>query len=79
MHSYGGNYGPSSLEGLSKREITERGLEGGVVALIFVTAFVARKGISAMAAMGIDPENIPDWINYDVSPVRMPYGLETMS
>jgi hypothetical protein len=72
MHSYGGIYGPSSLEGLSKRERTERGLKGGVVALVFVTAFVARKGTSAMSAMGIDPENIPDWIDYDVSAVPMP-------
>ncbi|KAF2800541.1 alpha/beta-hydrolase [Melanomma pulvis-pyrius CBS 109.77] len=65
MHSYGGIYGPSAVEGLSKKERTSNGLKGGLIALLWTAAFVARKGTSAMAAMGIDPNNLPEWIDHD--------------
>ncbi|KAF2492667.1 alpha/beta-hydrolase [Lophium mytilinum] len=67
MHSYGGIYGPSAVEGLSKKQRAENGLKGGVIALLWVASFVARKGTSAMSAMGMDPNNLPDWIDYDKS------------
>ncbi|PSN61564.1 alpha/beta-hydrolase [Corynespora cassiicola Philippines] len=67
MHSCGGIYGPSAVEGLSKKERTAKGLEGGVVALLWTAAFVARKGTSAMSAMAIDPANLPEWIRHDQS------------
>ncbi|KAG9238585.1 hypothetical protein BJ875DRAFT_33154 [Amylocarpus encephaloides] len=65
MHSYGGIYGASAVEGLSKRERSNNRKRGGVVALIFVAAFTASKGQSAMDAMGFDPKNPPDWIHHD--------------
>jgi hypothetical protein len=66
MHSYGGVYAPAALEGLSKKEREDQGLKGGIVGLIFVAAFVARKGASAASAMGIDPNNPPEWLDVDV-------------
>jgi hypothetical protein len=66
MHSYGGVYGPASIEGISKKEREAKGLKGGVIALVFCAAFVAPKGTTALAAMNISPENLPPWIDHDV-------------
>ncbi|KAJ4303247.1 hypothetical protein N0V90_002140 [Kalmusia sp. IMI 367209] len=65
MHSYGGVYGPQALKGLSKAERKSQGLQGGVVALIFVAAFVAPVGASAVSAMRFDPQNLPEWMHHD--------------
>ncbi|ESZ91290.1 hypothetical protein SBOR_8324 [Sclerotinia borealis F-4128] len=65
MHSYGGVYGGSAVEGLSKTERTASGKAGGIIALVFCAAFTAPKGMTAMQVMGIDPENLPDWIHHD--------------
>ncbi|KAK7914077.1 hypothetical protein PG985_011780 [Apiospora marii] len=70
MHSYGGVYGPEALEGTSKRERLSKGLQGGVVAVIFAAAHIALKGESAIDAMGLDPENLPDFLEHDVSKPR---------
>lgn len=70
MHSYGGVYGPASLEGISKKERKAKGMKGGVVALVFCAAFIAPKGTTALAAMNIAPENLPPWIDYDVTHLR---------
>jgi hypothetical protein len=67
MHSYGGVYGPASLEGISKKERETKGLKGGVIALVFCAAFVAPKGTTAMTAMNIQPDNLPPWIDHDVT------------
>ncbi|KAH8900769.1 alpha/beta-hydrolase [Thozetella sp. PMI_491] len=66
-HSYGGIYAPASVEGMSKKERQAKGLEGGIIGIILNAAFVASKGTSAIAAMGIDPENLPEWIVHDES------------
>ena len=67
MHSYGGAYGPSSISGLSLRERKSKGLKGGIVALVFFSAFVTRKGESALSAQGMSLEDgvLPDWAHYD--------------
>ncbi|KAF1956309.1 hypothetical protein CC80DRAFT_492567 [Byssothecium circinans] len=65
MHSYGGIYGPAALQGLSKPERDRNGLKGGVIAAVYTAAFVAKKGTSAMSAMGFSPDRIPDWIDHD--------------
>ncbi|KAK8034592.1 hypothetical protein PG993_009587 [Apiospora rasikravindrae] len=67
MHSYGGVYGPESLEGTSKKERMSKGLQGGVVAVIFAAAYVASKGVSAIDTMGLDPDNLPDYLEHDRS------------
>jgi hypothetical protein len=67
MHSYGGVYGPEALEAISKKERAAKGLNGGVVAVIFTAAYVAPKGVSAIATMGLDPEKLPEYLEHDVS------------
>lgn len=66
MHSYGGTYGPASLQGTSRKERQAKGLSGGVIAMIFNAAFIAPKGTTAMAAMDIEAENLPEYIDHDV-------------
>jgi pimeloyl-ACP methyl ester carboxylesterase len=63
MHSYGGIYGPQALEGLSRSERAQEGKPGGVIAMVFVAAFVAPRGVSAVAAMEFDQNNLPDWMD----------------
>lgn len=65
MHSYGGIYGGSAVEGLSKTERAASSKAGGIIALIFSAAFTAPKGMTPMQVMGIDPEDLPDWIHHD--------------
>ncbi|KAI0910922.1 hypothetical protein F4823DRAFT_588111 [Ustulina deusta] len=65
MHSYGGVYGPEALEGISKKERAAKNLKGGVVAVVFTAAYIAPKGVSAIAAMGLDPENLPEYLEHD--------------
>ncbi|RYP60159.1 hypothetical protein DL769_008252 [Monosporascus sp. CRB-8-3] len=67
MHSYGGVYGPESLEGISKKEREAKGLKGGVIAIIFNAAVIAPKGTTAIAAMGLDSVNLPEWVAHDAT------------
>ncbi|KAI1455922.1 alpha/beta-hydrolase [Annulohypoxylon moriforme] len=67
MHSYGGAYGPEALKGCSKMEREKKGLTGGIVASIFTAAFVVPEGATPMGAMGLDPNDFPEWIDYDKS------------
>ncbi|KAK6833346.1 alpha/beta-hydrolase [Apiospora arundinis] len=67
MHSYGGVYSPKALGGTSKKERTSNGLQGGVVAAISAAAYFASKGVSAIETMGLDPENLPDFLEHDRS------------
>ncbi|KAK7222658.1 hypothetical protein V2G26_010661 [Clonostachys chloroleuca] len=65
MHSYGGTYGASSLEGLSKEERQSKGLKGGIIATVQTAAFIAPTGATALDCMGVDRNNLPYWIEYD--------------
>ncbi|KAH9986046.1 alpha/beta-hydrolase [Xylariaceae sp. FL0662B] len=65
MHSYGGVYGPEALEGISKKERSSKGLQGGVVAVIFTAAYIAPKGVSAIETMGLSPDKLPDFLYHD--------------
>lgn len=56
-HSYGGGYGAAALEGLSKRERTKKGEEGGVVGVIYLAAFCIDPGESTLQALEMDPSN----------------------
>jgi len=75
-HSYGGVYGPSSLEGTSKKERHAKGLKGGVISVILIASFIALKGTTAMRAMGMDPDNLPGWIIHNVSKCVKDISLE---
>ncbi|KAH8653237.1 Alpha/beta hydrolase fold-1 [Tricladium varicosporioides] len=51
-HSWGGGPAGTAVNGLSKVERQSRGEKGGVVGLIFIAAFLARKGVIFKDALG---------------------------
>ncbi len=60
MHSYGGIPGSGAARGLSKVERRSRGLQGGVVGLVFIAAFPAKEGQSLVSlAAPLDGEQSP--------------------
>jgi len=63
MHSYGGIPGSAGSEGLSKTDREAKGLSGGIIKLIYMSAFVLDKGAAlAIASSG----KIASWITtYD--------------
>ncbi|KAI1322238.1 hypothetical protein F5Y16DRAFT_416236 [Xylariaceae sp. FL0255] len=77
MHSYGGVYGPEALQGFSKKDRAVRGQSGGVIAVIFNAAFIATKGATAIEATGLDPENLPDYLNLDRSTNLVSFKTES--
>lgn len=74
LHSYGGVYGASSLEALSRETRSRDERKGGIVALVFVAAFVCLTGASLNTVLGIDMENLPRWLSFEVS-LRHPFPL----
>ena len=51
-HSYGGIPAASAASGLSKRARTNEGKNGGVIGLVYITAFVVPKNLSLLDVMG---------------------------
>ncbi|KAF2870149.1 Alpha/beta hydrolase fold-1 [Massariosphaeria phaeospora] len=47
MHSYGGQPGSEAVKGLVKKERRENGLQGGVIRLVFIMAFMVPEGFQA--------------------------------
>ena len=66
MHSYGGMYGSQAVEGLSKRERTQSGKQGGVISLIYVSAVTPLAGQSTLNMMGTDVQHLPSFVDYNV-------------
>lgn len=64
VHSWAGLPVSSALDGLSKSEREENNQKGGVLRLVFLTAFIPRAGESLIAAFGGAP---PPWYVHDVS------------
>jgi Alpha/beta hydrolase family len=62
MHSYGGVPGSSATEGLVKSVREKSGKSGGVVHLIYCTAFALPVGVSLMDALGGNPA---PWFIFD--------------
>ena len=52
MHSYGGGPGAVAAKGLSKADRQAAGLTGGIIGLIFVSAFVAGEGQTLLDGSG---------------------------
>lgn len=52
VHSYGGLVGAGAVEGLGYAQRSAVGLEGGVIMLVYMTAFVAPKGKSLKDLLG---------------------------
>ncbi|KAJ5095971.1 alpha/beta-hydrolase [Penicillium alfredii] len=62
-HSWSGLPVNSALDGLSKSEREQAGKPGGVVKLVFISAFLPDLGESLIGAFGGTP---PDWYNRDL-------------
>ncbi|KAK0109800.1 hypothetical protein ONS95_002473 [Cadophora gregata] len=52
VHSYGGVVGTNAVEGLGYAERAAAGLSGGVIMLIYMTAFAVPKGTSLLDGLG---------------------------
>lgn len=57
MHSYSGLPGTESVKGLLRTDLAAQGKNGGVVALVYITAFLLKAGESVQSIMpdGLDP------------------------
>jgi pimeloyl-ACP methyl ester carboxylesterase len=51
-HSYGASPATEALRDLSKKDQEEKGLDGGVIQLVYIAAIVPTKGVSAVEAFG---------------------------
>jgi pimeloyl-ACP methyl ester carboxylesterase len=65
MHSYGGVPGTESAHGVTKKEREALGKKGGVVALLYVTAFLVGAGKSLGSTMG-EGAGVPDYVKVEV-------------
>lgn len=63
-HSWSGLPVNSALDGLSKGDREKEGKTGGVIRLVFISAFIPEVGQSLIGAFGGNP---PDWYIRDVS------------
>lgn len=52
MHSYGGFTGSATLRGLSKAERHGKGLNGGIIALVYLAAWMLDEGQSVIGSGG---------------------------
>ena len=64
LHSYAGFPGSSAIAGFSKAERSAAGLQGGIIGLIFQSAFVPKVGDTLLQLIG---GNYVLWKNIDVS------------
>lgn len=58
LHSYGGTPGTEALKGLAKKERVAKGEKGGVVALVYMAAFVIEEGKSTNGDAEADPLDV---------------------
>ena len=65
MHSYGGVPGTESVHGVTKEEREASGKIGGVVALLYVTTFLAGPGKSLGSTVG-EGAGVPDYVKVEV-------------
>ncbi|KAL1967164.1 hypothetical protein VTN77DRAFT_3455 [Rasamsonia byssochlamydoides] len=61
MHSYSGIPGTESVKGLAKKDRQAAGLPGGIVALVYIAAFLLPQGQSLVSFLG----SMPDWVIFD--------------
>lgn len=64
MHSYGGLVGANAVEGLGFKQRSQEGKEGGVIILVYLSAFVIPLGKSALDLLG---GNYLPWMRVEVS------------
>lgn len=63
LHSYGGIPGTESAKGLLKKDREAEQKSGGIVSLVYITAFLIPPGASLASFLG----GMPPWIVFDVS------------
>ena len=64
LHSYAGFPGSSAIAGFSKTERSAAGLQGGIIGLIYQSAFVPKVGATLLQMIG---GNYAPWQDPDVS------------
>lgn len=64
VHSYGGLVGAEAVKGLGLKQRVQEGKTGGVIQLVYLSAFVMPKGVSILAAFG--GQYLP-WMRVEVS------------
>jgi hypothetical protein len=52
MHSYGGIPGTESAKGLSREIRQAKGKAGGIIALVYVSAYLIKEGMSVLSVAG---------------------------
>ena len=62
IHSYAGMPGSAAIKGLSKAERASNGLLGGIIGVVYVTAFIPAEGVSLLDIIG----GFDTWQNPDV-------------
>lgn len=50
LHSYGGFPGSSAIQGLGKKD--RQGKPGGILGIIYISAFIPQPGVSLLACLG---------------------------
>lgn len=93
MHSYGGLVGSEAAAGLGKAERSKHGLQGGVIGLMYVCAFLLPVGHHLCTALGgelapfikaevgsrpILPYPLVDWMNFRLTEVAT-RSIQSMS
>ncbi|KAJ5692540.1 alpha/beta-hydrolase [Penicillium macrosclerotiorum] len=57
MHSYSGIPGTESIKGLARKDLAAQGKKGGVIALVYATAFLVEKGTTVQTIIGDNMEH----------------------
>ncbi|KAJ5572991.1 hypothetical protein N7450_009975 [Penicillium hetheringtonii] len=60
MHSYGGIPGTESVKGRARKDVVAQGKSGGVIALVYVTAFLIPAGQSLSETLPSDSPSLGD-------------------
>lgn len=63
MHSYGGVPGTESAKGLLKKDRLAEGKQGGIVALVYIAAFLLPEGVSVFDSLGGGER---PWVSFEV-------------
>jgi pimeloyl-ACP methyl ester carboxylesterase len=64
LHSYGGIPGTESAKGLLKKDREAEQKTGGIISMVYVTAFLLPLGASLGSFLG----DMPPWVIFEVSP-----------
>lgn len=82
MHSYGGIPGTESIKGLARKDLAAQGKQGGVVALLYVAAFLipAGKTVETIVPGGLEPAMTMDVrLIHDVALIFLGYVRATIA